>query len=716
MGKKTVLAAVLVGGLVGVMSLWAQSSPSAADAPPDADLKAAFTAYHHGDYAPFLKLIQPRAAKGEPGARTMLGLIYHDGLAVPKDDAKAANLFGQAALAGAPLAEEQLGDLYFEGRVAGMRNPVVGYALSEAALVHMTDTLERPKILARLRSERRSMTVGQITQARVLGDEIQRLGMLAALRDYLGDSAADQVLCQVPVGPNICDKISGGIQKMTLWVDALGQINRSGKQPTLAELKWLFMRNAMMVPQPEVVITVDGDGALVSNTVQLLLAEAKSAGIALVSVVPGKSLDSVPQAGEHHLSFIPAEVLADPESQVVAAFPSPVAPRFVPDGQPVLVWLDEQGKVTAARLDARYPVVKPDEDAIQKASQFTYEPCVQGDVGTPCLVELMVPVSTPLQLDTAAGHKHELTVVHGSLLTRTNPIYPAEAISAMHEGNVTLLIHVNAKGLPTDISVTQSSGFRELDQAAEDAVKNWTFKPQTIEGVASDSVMQLPVAFALKTSQAKAAQNGSKLDGEPWPLDAQGHIAKGTTILFILVDYRGVPVKACIEKSSGNGVLDSSAMKRMTTHRFQPEIKGGFPAASYVRVPVAFGVPPDNVLASNPLLINTECQPQPVPGVSPAELALLDERQLTVSPTPAGQVPDIGQPWPVDGSGRLVSLNAYASVLVDQAGHVVQFEGFKPENYAAFDAIASRLVTKMTFSSSDAKHWQVVAFRFRAGN
>jgi TonB family protein len=290
---------------------------------------------------------------------------------------------------------------------------------------------------------------------------------------------------------------------MQFTVDAQGLIHKDGKEPSFAELKARFVTVASMTPQPEIIVTVDGNGAIANEIVQLLLAQARDAGIALVSVVPGSSLDSVAQAGDHHLSFIPAEAAASQSDADIAVVPAFVVPRFRPDRQSVLVWLDEQGKVTATRLDTRYPVTKPDMDAVEKAAQFSYEPCLKGDVGTPCFVEVWVPSSVPLQLDTTSGTKHELAIVHASVLAKTSPSYPADAVSALHEGTVVLLVYVSAKGLPLDITFSQSSGYRELDYAAKNAVMNWTFNPQTIEGVAVDSYMRIPVNFGLNRSSVK---------------------------------------------------------------------------------------------------------------------------------------------------------------------------------------------------------------------
>jgi len=203
------------------------------------------------------------------------------------------------------------------------------------------------------------------------------------------------------------------------------------------------------------------------------------------------------------------------------------------------------------------------------------------------------------------------------------------------------------------------------------------------------------------------------LDGAPWPLDADGHIVTGETVLLILVDYRGVAVQVCIEKSSGNDALDASAIRRMTTPRYNPEIKNGFPASGYVRVPVNFGPAGTTAAATPPLPPLKECQPQPVPGISPTELALVTRRQFTVFPTPAREVPGVDQPWPTDTNGKPIDVDAYESVLVDTAGHVLTAESLKPGIYPAFNANAAQTVARMSFASSDVQHWDVVLFLFR---
>jgi TonB family protein len=69
--------------------------------------------------------------------------------------------------------------------------------------------------------------------------------------------------------------------------------------------------------------------------------------------------------------------------------------------------------------------------------------------------------------------------------TAPEPVYPQEAIQRKQEGTVQL-------------AVTRSSGVPELDVAAEQAVREWKFRPATKDGVPVPSAMQQNITFALR--------------------------------------------------------------------------------------------------------------------------------------------------------------------------------------------------------------------------
>ena len=77
------------------------------------------------------------------------------------------------------------------------------------------------------------------------------------------------------------------------------------------------------------------------------------------------------------------------------------------------------------------------------------------------------------------------------------PAYPAAARAERLEGLVVLAVLVGANGRVVDVSVASSSGHTVLDQAAASAVKTWTFAPAHRGARAVESVVEVPVKFAL---------------------------------------------------------------------------------------------------------------------------------------------------------------------------------------------------------------------------
>ena len=72
-------------------------------------------AYERGDYATALREFLPLARSGEAPVQGYVGLIYHHGLGVKADLAKAVGWYTRAAENGDALAQRMLGDLHIEG-------------------------------------------------------------------------------------------------------------------------------------------------------------------------------------------------------------------------------------------------------------------------------------------------------------------------------------------------------------------------------------------------------------------------------------------------------------------------------------------------------------------------------------------------------------------------------------------------------------------------
>ncbi|NHQ86311.1 energy transducer TonB [Iodobacter sp. HSC-16F04] len=75
-----------------------------------------------------------------------------------------------------------------------------------------------------------------------------------------------------------------------------------------------------------------------------------------------------------------------------------------------------------------------------------------------------VPVETPPLFNT-------------SYLANPRPSYPAQSMALGEKGRVMLRVKVSESGLPIEVELARSSGYRRLDDAAKKAVERWKFVP-----------------------------------------------------------------------------------------------------------------------------------------------------------------------------------------------------------------------------------------------
>ena len=78
------------------------------------------------------------------------------------------------------------------------------------------------------------------------------------------------------------------------------------------------------------------------------------------------------------------------------------------------------------------------------------------------------------------------------------PQYPLRARQKGQEGKVIISVAVTERGKPGKISITESSGVKILDSAAERAIEGWTFRPALHRGVPVDSSLLIPITFRLQ--------------------------------------------------------------------------------------------------------------------------------------------------------------------------------------------------------------------------
>lgn len=89
---------------------------------------------------------------------------------------------------------------------------------------------------------------------------------------------------------------------------------------------------------------------------------------------------------------------------------------------------------------------------------------------------------------------------------RIDPIYPPASRRAGEEGTVRLKVLVDTSGRASNVSVTQTSGFPRLDQAAVEAVRKWRFVAATDGTNKIQAYTQVAVTFKLTQAEQKAAK------------------------------------------------------------------------------------------------------------------------------------------------------------------------------------------------------------------
>jgi protein TonB len=77
------------------------------------------------------------------------------------------------------------------------------------------------------------------------------------------------------------------------------------------------------------------------------------------------------------------------------------------------------------------------------------------------------------------------------------PVYPTRALRDGTEGTALVLVHLGPDGVPTSTAIAQSSGSRDLDRAAMQAVRRWRFEPAIADGHPVVADVVIPIDFRL---------------------------------------------------------------------------------------------------------------------------------------------------------------------------------------------------------------------------
>ena len=179
------------------------------------------------------------------------------------------------------------------------------------------------------------------------------------------------------------------------------------------------------------------------------------------------------------------------------------APLALPDEKPELVidWLPKEP--VEATIRPPQPPTRPVE---RPAERPTVAPARSEVVATAAVVDIGTEQATDTVTTEDIGPVMDITPpasgpspVQLEYLSAPAPAYPRMAKQRGITGTVLLQVLVGIDGRPLEVTVAQSSGNRELDEAARAQVlKRWSFQPAQKDGQTVQAIGMVPIEFALR--------------------------------------------------------------------------------------------------------------------------------------------------------------------------------------------------------------------------
>ncbi len=106
------------------------------------------------------------------------------------------------------------------------------------------------------------------------------------------------------------------------------------------------------------------------------------------------------------------------------------------------------------------------------------------------------PAAPPVKPPSSPAPRGTVDHLPKKLAGNRDPLYPTALRSRGQGGVVMLEVRISDRGLVEDISVSRSSGFPSLDQAALEGVRRWRFEPARLGDKPVPFVVTLPIRFA----------------------------------------------------------------------------------------------------------------------------------------------------------------------------------------------------------------------------
>lgn len=195
------------------------------------------------------------------------------------------------------------------------------------------------------------------------------------------------------------------------------------------------------------------------------------------------SLASAAEAQPAPAARVQPQPLPLPAKPLAATKPAPtIAKPLPPKPQPALV------------KSAPQPPTKPrpNQPAIASAAS-------QASTSTASTVRAPAPAPAPAALPPPTSPV--LSLRPSFISPPPPPRYPSQARRRNQQGTVRVEVCLDERGRQLKLTLVRSSGVTSLDQAALEAVSQWRFRPEVVDGRAVPSRVEIPIEFALTANR-----------------------------------------------------------------------------------------------------------------------------------------------------------------------------------------------------------------------
>ncbi len=182
--------------------------------------------------------------------------------------------------------------------------------------------------------------------------------------------------------------------------------------------------------------------------------------------------------------------------------------------------------IVAQRLD---PVVR----------KWTFEPGSVDGQRMPTETEVSLHLDAQSTADGGYAIKLLYAAVGPGRLSAAPPAYPRKELAEGAEAAVSLLVSIDAAGVPDKVLVENvigngsSQNRRDLAEVAGKAAKDWRFQPEKVGGHGVASWVRMPVEFCIDGAASQCARFNSQLAAKNGAMPADMPVALDSKVKLI---------------------------------------------------------------------------------------------------------------------------------------------------------------------------------------